>query len=255
MKYFSLLSLILCFITLLPNFLPYHLERLTEPSQKLKHEVFDPELAENVKSLEDIEKLLEKKEPQTLEYWNDAAAILRERFYHGFSAYALNENWIAAFMGYVFSPKIYFQSIVLPEDILKYPMAGCSQQGIVLQTLFKRKGIDYKTVAFNHHYAVAAFIEGRWYFFDTNIEPVFINGRRPTLSDIEGSDYLKHIYPNFSSEEVERLLGNPNETLVNPFLAPNMTLFHKITYFLSKTLWILFFLCFAVLVGFHKKRN
>ncbi len=257
MKYYCYLLLTLSLLLLAPNFLPFHLEQLNDSSQKNDYDDFNSDLASQIKSLEDLDNLSNSVNgnEQTLEYWNNVAKNLRQKFYHGYSAYTLQENWVAALAGYFFSPKIYFQYIVSPDDIMKYPMAACSQQGIVLQTLFNKKGINYKTVKFNHHYAVAAEIEGDWYFFDTNIEPDFIDGKRPTLNQIEDIQYLKAIYPQFDFEEVKRVLGKPEYTENNPSMAPKMMFFHQVTYYLSKTLWFFCFLGFIVCLKFNKLRH
>jgi hypothetical protein len=42
----------------------------------------------------------------------------------------------------------HLSAIVLPEDILKYPMAACSQQSIIMMECFKKIGVDYRKVGF-----------------------------------------------------------------------------------------------------------
>lgn len=256
MKYICYLLLTLSVLFLIPNFLPFHLERLTEPEEKEHFDKFRKDLYFKIQSLDDLEKYANtiESDPTKLAYWNNMAYLLRNRFYHGFSAASLEENWIAAIAGYFYSPKIYFQYNVLPDDIMKYPMAGCSQQGIILQTLLKNKGINYKTVQFNHHYAVTAEIEGKWYFFDTNIEPKFVNGNRPSVDKLSDIQYVEKIYPQFTENEVIKTLGTPHLSENNPPLASNMTIFHKVSYFLSKTLWFFCFLGFILCFRFIKLR-
>lgn len=257
MKYFCYLLLTFSILFLVPNFLPIHLERLREPEEKAKYDRFRKDLYLKIQSLDELEKYAETIESDStkLAYWNNMAYLLRNRFYHGFSAYSLEENWVAAILGYYYSPKLYFQFIVLPNDIMKYPMAGCSQQGIILQSLFKQKGINFKTVEFNHHYAVTAEIEGKWYFFDTDKEPTFIDGKRPTVDQLNNIKYTEKIYSQFTAKEVDEVLGKPTLGEINPPLAPNMMIFHQVSYFLSKTLWFFCFLGFIVCIRFIKLKS
>jgi hypothetical protein len=230
------------------------LEKLAEVEEKYHYDKFNQDTFLKIQSIQDLEQYANKLESDSnkISYWNNVDMLLRNRFYHGFSAYSFKENWIAAVLGYFYSPNIYFQYTVLPEDIMKYPMAGCSQQGIVLQTLFRKKGINYKTIQFNAHYAVAGKIEGRWYFFDTNIEPTFKNGKRPSVDKLDNFEYVEDIYPQLSNEEVERVLGKPQLSEDNPQLATNMAIFHKISYFISKSLWFFCFLGFLLCLKLNK---
>src|ERR1019366_2305165 len=64
-----------------------------------------------------------------------AAAIIKMRFYHGFSYYTMQKNWLAVTAQWLFGRGL--AAPVDPDDILKYPYAGCSQQAIVLMALMK----------------------------------------------------------------------------------------------------------------------
>src|SRR2546423_10838183 len=83
----------------------------------------------------------------TLDYYNYVAAIIRKRFYHGYSYYKIKDNPIAFLSGMLIWNNL--SAIVLPDDILKHPMAACSQQSIVLMEVFKKKGINFRKVGFD----------------------------------------------------------------------------------------------------------
>ncbi len=239
-KYVLILYAVFLFITLIPNFLPFQLENVANSESRPTYDRYEARLSSKLNSMDELERYLDSSnlDPQSIAYWNNAATVLRKRFYHSFSAYSLDENWLAAVAGYAV-PSIYFQYPVQPAEVVEYEMAGCSQQGIVLQTLMNRKGINYKTVGFNHHYAVAGEIDGKWFYFDTNIEPEIDQSNRPTVGDIKNQSKLREIYPQFSEQEVKNLLGPPRLSVENIALAPNMSLFHTTTYWLSRTLWII----------------
>ena len=67
-------------------------------------------------------------------------------------------------------------AIVIPNDILKQPMAACSQQSIIGMEVFKRKGFKVRKVGFFYdgyggHFCFEAFFYNRWHFFDPDLEP------------------------------------------------------------------------------------
>ncbi len=105
----------------------------------------------------------------SLAYFEVLSSLVRKRFYHAYSHYSLKENWIAAVAG-KFS--LYdLSAIVIPDDIMQYPMAACSQQSIVMMDCFKRLGMPFRKVGMTGHYACEGFIENGWYYFDTDKEP------------------------------------------------------------------------------------
>src|SRR5689334_14792004 len=69
---------------------------------------------------------------------HDTAAImffvddfLRKRFYHSYSELSFHDNWIAWLCGKLFWS--HFSNPVVPSDIIRFPMAGCSQQAMIFQ--------------------------------------------------------------------------------------------------------------------------
>lgn len=236
MKFFYLsLSLIL----LLPNFFNFTFE---PKPQYNKIEYFDPSLARinSVQRLMDYSDSVsnEKYKPNSLQYAMVVSEVLENRFYHGFSTYSLRQNWIAAVSQSLFGH--YLADPVLPDDILKYPYAGCSQQAIVLAEVMKRNRVSYRSLGFPHHFTTELQFNDSWYFFDTNMEPVMTADDRNLKNWNHHADSLKKFYhKNFAA--INWGLGdglNAEVGKTNAALAQNATLFQIITGYLSRLLWI-----------------
>ncbi|MDB5222985.1 MAG: hypothetical protein JWN83_1652 [Chitinophagaceae bacterium] len=239
-------------LLLLPNFFNIHLEKTPQYDHK---ELFNPGLA----YINSTEKLIEVSDstakqnniPQnTLAYAITVSKILRNRFYHGFSRYPLNQNWIAAtgeyFLGYGLA------SIVNPDDILKYSFGGCSQQSIVLTEVMKRKNISYRKVGFPHHYATELRFNNNWYFFDPNMEPNIPDSDRLESKWKCCGENLKKYYDTSRFKNLDWAFGKDSVTfgIVNAVPAPNATLFHTTTKYLSKTLWL-----FPLVIVFYRRKK
>ena len=233
-----LLSLTVLF--LLPNFFPLHLD---ETPQYDHREKFNPDLA-YINSTDKLIAVADSTAKQsnisqgTLAYAIVVSKIIRYRFYHGFSRYPLNENWIAAvgekFFGYGMA------SIVKPDDILKYSFGGCSQQSIVLMEVMKRKNVSYRMVGFPHHYATELKFNNNWYFFDPNMEPNISDSERMESNWKGDVNILKKYYDTTRYKNLDWGFGHDKVThgTVNAAAAPNAALFHTTTKYLSKTLWL-----------------
>ncbi len=238
---------------LLPNFFKVHLEEKPVYDHK---ELFNPQLS----YINSVSKLIEvtdstaaknKIEQGTLSYAVTASYIIRNRFYHGFSTYPLNENWIAAVSQKVFGYGL--DCIVKPDDILKYSYGGCSQQSIVLMELMKRKSIAYRSVGFPHHYATELSLGGNWFFFDPNMEPNIPDAERQENKWNCCADSLKKYYDTTRFHNLDWIFGkNLKITLsnTNAVLAPNANLFQSTTKYLSKTLWL-----FPLLIVFSRRKK
>jgi len=179
------------------------------------------------------------------------AETLRDRFYHGYSYYYLGQNSIA----YFFAPLIRedLRAIVIPNDILKHPMAACSQQSIVGMEVFKRKGIDVRKVGFyakeyGGHFCFEAFFNGKWHFFDPDMEPKLSVMRKyhfPGIAELAQNDSLLHsLYTKEDKNFVEKLFLSYSYGSVNKFPAPNAIVFQYMTKFLSYFSWVAFILLY-----------
>lgn len=245
--------LVLCLCLLLPNFLPLHFYNLSR--EKLKWEVFDLALVDRLRSVDDVltytDSLATAEDVMlnSLEYGNLINRVIKNSFYHGYSHYSLKENWIAAVAGKILWNHL--SAIVLPDDILEYPMAACSQQSIVFIECLRRKGIPFRTVSFDHHFAIEAYFDG-WCYFDPNIEPDFSEVKSVSLQKLLDEGKFPELYKHaMSPAEYEMYLANPYYGEVNVLPAANATIFHKVTKVLSRTLWLvpLAFFIFSVFAG------
>jgi hypothetical protein len=227
---------------LVPNFTPTHLTSLSDKGQTW--EKFDPQLANTLQTVDDLifytDSVAKTRRIDTgmLDYANVLAEVMRKRFYHGYSHYSLKENWIASLAGVVLWDHL--SAIVLPEDILKYPMAACSQQSIVFMECFKRRKVDYRKVGFDHHFALEGRINGQWYFFDADMEPDFTVVPRTSFENLNKDDKLYIIYQNrLDSAGIRYGLANQYYGKANQAPASRAAFFHKVTKLLSHTLWLL----------------
>lgn len=238
MKYWLLLISAILFV---PNLSSRHLIFL--PDKPLRHERFDEDLANKIQNT-----------TQLVAYIDSVAAVkgirqntnlyayliletIENRFFHSYSHYSLDENWIAALGGrYVWYD---LSAIVAPDDILKYPMAACSQQSIVLMSFFRAKNIPFHKVGFEGHYAVAAKFNKQWIFFDANLEPQ-TNQNMQRLDYLMQANHMAVYYKNvLTSNQIATFFKHTVNGEVNAAPASRITIFHKVTWFLSHWLWVL----------------
>ena len=226
-------------LLLLPNFFNVTLEE--KPGYN-KVEIFDPSLSRinSVQSLMDYTDSISQKKfaPNSLQYAMVVSDVLEQRFYHGFSVFSLQKNWIAAVTQYMFGH--YVANPVNPEDILKYPYAGCSQQAIVLAEIMKRNKVPYRSLGFPHHYTTELQFNNSWYYFDTDMEPDMTAEDRDLKNWKHDGDSLKKYYhKNIAAAEWG--FGNSQKASVGKIAAkpaPNASLFQNTTKYLSKLLWV-----------------
>lgn len=234
--------LALAMLLLVPNFLQIHL--LQVPANGYSWEAYNPRLANEIRSVAEldaaIDTLVKRKgvAVDSPEYGNIASAVVSQRFYHGYSQYALHENWIAALAGKFIWPDL--SAIVLPDDVLRYPMAACSQQSIVMMELFRRNKINYRMVGFDHHFALEGKFSYKWYYFDTDKEPDFTKVPLQDFASLQKKQLLENIYKaSLDTTGLRQTMGHPFYGKENAAPAPNAALFHTVTRVLSRTLWLL----------------
>lgn len=167
--------------------------------------------------------------------------LLRARFFHGYSELRPDQDWVAALAGHLWFD---LQVPVLPDDILKFRRAACSQQAIVFMALLKRYGIEYGAVTFPDpgHFAAAAKIDGQWLYYDSDGEPV--RDGFPVAQVLKGK-YLTEIYPGDFGRGLHAaaLRGTARLQHVDRNPAPRGALFEQATTWFSRFGWLIF--CFA----------
>jgi hypothetical protein len=187
--------------------------------------------------------------------------LLKRRFYHSYSEFSLNDNWIAVVCGEFLWGNFKFP--VGPDDILKYPMAACSQQGILFQDQLHKLNIPFETIAFKTyrnnkefgHYAVSAFYHNQWHFYDTNQEPVIVDSTMPSIEKIIKTKLYEKMYisPTNISTQFFFKTKSYRRSHHNAYSAPRMYQFHKVSLFLSNWLWLIL-LVFNLVFWFLTKK-
>ena len=201
----------------------------------------------------------------TEQYATIVSQILRGRFYHGYSYYELGQNSF----GYLFAPLIKkdLSAIVIPNDILKHPMAACSQQSIVGMEVFKMKGIKVRKIGFfadgyGGHFCFEAFFGGKWHFFDPDLEPklsLMVSNHFPSVFELVKNDSLLHqMYFKQDKDYIEKLFLSYSYGPVNKFPATNARIYQHTTKFLSYTSWLLLVLLYLFMqkkILYSKKKE
>jgi hypothetical protein len=258
-KYLSLVGSMACFAML---FSTWFMHCPPEKAGHMPDEVIeDLPSAQNITSIGQALRELPrfKRAGATQDKMEEAIAIerlVRAKFYHGYSKYTFCENWIAHFAGrFVWTD---LSAKIDPEDVLDHPYAGCSQQGLVVQEILKRRGYEYATVGLPPesfpHFASAVKISGRWYYIDSwgpiprgqeRLIPLgLIRSGRSLDQDFVGS-----VGADFRSALAQRKAFVRS---VNSFPASEGLVFHKLTLWFSNWSWLVF-LVFAAILHFAPK--
>lgn len=180
-----------------------------------------------------------------------AVNSVRKRFYHGYSFYGFNDNFMAMTLSSLVNIKG-LSAIVIPDDILKFPYAACSQQSIVLIELLREKGFKTRKVGFQGktygHFCFEVFYNGSWHFYDPDMEPnvnVLAAYHRPGIQFLAShQDILLEAYAQYPREKVLDIFPNYFYGSVDKFPAPLAMFYQKLTKFLSYTIWIFFLVAF-----------
>ncbi|MBS1759490.1 MAG: hypothetical protein JST23_05125 [Bacteroidetes bacterium] len=185
------------------------------------------------------------------QYAEIVSEVVRLRFYHGYSNYGFENNYLAYLVSLV--TKSGYSSIILNDDILKHPNGSCSQQSLIAMELMQRKGIATREVGFQGkkfggHFCFEAYYNNTWHFFDTNMEPDLAELRdvgRPGIAElVKNPQTLLSLYRQYPKEKVMDIFLNYKYGAVNKYPAPIGALFQRVTYFLSYTIWIFFLIGF-----------
>jgi len=185
-------------------------------------------------------------------YTNIALEVVRKRFYHGYSCYGLNNNFLGVLLANVSMKGL--NAIVVPDDMLKYPYAACSQQSVILMKIFQRKGFTTRKVAFQGkkygHFCFETDYEGSWHFFDPDMEPdtAIMNAyNRPSIQFLaHHPDILLKAYQHFPKEEILDIFPNYFYGPLNTIPGTNAIIFQKATKALSYFIWTIFLFLFII---------
>lgn len=173
-----------------------------------------------------------------------ASTLVRKRFFHGFSEFRPCDDWLAYLAGFVWRD---LRQPVLPDHALQYRRGSCNQQSMVFQAIVARFGIDYASVGFppmhgpaSGHFVAAAKIDGTWQIFDANRE-IPVNAVVPVSEVIAGGKILEDIYPEHGAawRQAARA-GQVWFGKINANPAPQASLLHRMTDFMSAYGWAVF---------------
>lgn len=187
------------------------------------------------------------------DYTDVVTAVVRKKFYHGYSYYRFATNYV----GFLTSRMIMegLNSVVIPNDIVKYPNAACSQQAIVVMEVLRSKGFEIRKVGFQGkeagHFCFEVFFDNQWHFYDTNMEPdvAYLKSiGRPGIAYLAAHpDILLTAYRQYPKETILDVFPNYFYGEMNEEPAPRAVLFQKITRLLSYLSWIIFGAIFLII--------
>jgi hypothetical protein len=167
-----------------------------------------------------------------------ADEFVRRRFFHDYSEFTARDDWLAYLAGFAWSD---LRSPVLPDDILRYPQAACSQKSIVFEAIARKLGLEVGSVRLDHHFIAAAKIHGEWRVYDADRE---IPGRSyPLTKLLAGDPAVIALYGQYGQSidlAGQAARGEIRLTSVNRNPAPNASNLHRLTHFFSRYGWALF---------------
>ncbi len=183
---------------------------------------------------------------------------IKQKFYHGYSHFGITDNFMAKALEPIFINKP-VSAIVDPEDIVKYPMAACSQQSILFNRILTDNGYNVRKVGFykpgvGGHFAQEVFYDGGWHFYDPNKEMDFAYLKtlnRPSAAFLaKNPEVLKKAY-NKEAATMLQLFPTYTYGKSNKIEGLNALIYQRITKILSYTIWI-FFLSLYLIVRLEK---
>lgn len=193
-------------------------------------------------------------------YSDFVAAVIRKRFYHGYSNFDFSNNYLSVLFSRISLQG--YNAQVIPDDILKHPFAACSQQSIIMMEVLKAKDLKTRKISFNGkksggHFCFEVFYNESWHLYDPNMEPdiaeLNLYGRPGIAFLTEHPDILTKAYKQYPKEEILDIFPTYSYGEVNVFPAPRAIIFQRVTKFLSYTLWLFFLIAFLLVRRKYKR--
>jgi hypothetical protein len=184
-------------------------------------------------------------------FTNLVSSVVRNRFYHGYSYYGFNNNYIATIFSNLTQSG--YSATVIPDDILSYPYAACSQQSIIMMEVLKDKGLTTRKVGFSGkkwggHFCFEVFYKGNWHFYDPNLEPdpTLLNAwDHPSIAYLVAHpEMLLNAYRKLPKGEVLDIFPTYSYGVPNQFPAKTAMAFQKVTKSLSNSIFFYFLALF-----------
>jgi len=221
-------------------------------------EMYDEEIAK-IDNLNDLKRLVdyEIKENNFEDidipiYIDD---VVRRKYFHQTAYISADTNWILKGADYFF-PERFFTTAMDPKDLVKKNHGICNQQAIIFQELIKDYQFEYASIRFDisipnelnfGHFVNAVKIGSDWFYFDSNMEPVYDRKNALIFKQVLEADkkVLKKLYPQYNFDLLTKEMIDFGD--LNRFPAKQGVMFQKITQFLSNFSWLLF-LIFSLLL-------
>lgn len=174
----------------------------------------------------------------TARFVNCTNAFVKEKFFHGYAQYSVNQNWILVLLGKTWS---HFSGIVNPNELIAYSEGLCSQQALVFMELLKRKGITSRSVGLGYpqgpgHFLCEVRLNNRWHLYDVTCEPKWEKTKFPHESMafyLKNRNELENVYAHhYKKEMIAKLLERVEYGETNQMPAQRMQLLHTLTRFL-----------------------
>lgn len=180
--------------------------------------------------------------------------VIRKKFYAGYSYYNAETNPMASLFAPVINSGL--AAIVIPDDIVKYPYAACSQQSIVGMEVFRKKGYDVrKVIMFDEvtqvgHFAFEVYYDNDWHFFDTNQEPdpvVLKKYNKPSIAYLkQHPEVIAEAYHNRDQQLFQRLIKTSYVGPANKNPAPKAYFYQTATRYMTHFGWAVIWLIIVV---------
>ena len=181
--------------------------------------------------------------------------IVRRKYFHQTAYISADTNWILKGADYFF-PERFFTTAMDPKDLIEKNHGICNQQSIIFQELIKDYKFEYASIRFDisipnelnfGHFANAVKIDSDWFYFDSNMEPVYDRKNSLIFKKVLEADkeVLKKLYPQYNFDLLTKEMIDLRD--LNRFPAKRGVMFQKITQFLSNFSWFLFFI-FSLLI-------
>lgn len=231
-----------------------------QPDTRFSSDLFDPNL-QRINSVNSLTALSDSimgspisSPADSADYANIVGKIIRFRFKHGYSYYNFGHNYVAKLAAPILNKNL--SAIVIPDDILKYPLAACSQQSIVGMKILSDKGFRVRPVGFydsiiGGHFCYEVYYGKKWHFYDPNREPdetILNNNNRPGIEELNADpDLLAAAYPKDSRDFVMALYSTYQVGKEGKLPGANARLFQQGTKFLSYSLWLFTGLAYLIL--------
>ncbi len=257
--FFLILTLYLQIMQLLSN------EKVSTtwlPSPKEMHEIYDEKIA-RIDNFKDLRRLvdsgIQRNNFEGIEIPIFIDDTIQKKYFHGLSNISAETNWILKVADYFF-PEFYFLSAMDPKDLVKKNYGWCNQQAIMFQELIKGYGFEYASIGFNikipnqdnfGHFVSAVKIDTAWFYFDSNMEPIFDRKDPSILTKVLNADknMLKELYPQYNFNLLTKDMIVFRD--LNTFPAKRGVLFQDLTQFFSNFLWVFLILFSFLLKAFN----